>query len=287
MLKISVIIPVYNVEKYLPECLDSIIKQTFKDIEIICIDDGSTDGSLNILNEYASKDARFIILNQGNQGVSAARNNGLDIATGKYVAFIDSDDYLISNDYFENLYNACEKYNADISVASIIRGNEKKSEYILKIEKEEVATDYVEKLNLCALPDLNHVWNKLYKRKSLINSGVKFPEGMIYEDVCVTHKYLYYMTKLVSVPDIVYFYRKLNGSLITVNSTKTKCDFKKAEASMFKFFLDKNIDINLLESRTKKYKLFGITFFKTITRNKKRKNILFNSIKWDSFLVGD
>ena len=98
MPKISVIIPVYNVEKYLRECLDSLLNQTFKDIEIICVNDGSTDGSLNILNEYASKDSRFIIINQNNQGLSAARNNGLNVAKGDYVAFLDSDDYILNSE---------------------------------------------------------------------------------------------------------------------------------------------------------------------------------------------
>ena len=284
MPKISVIIPVYNVEKYLRDCLDSVVNQTIKDIEIICINDGSTDNSLDILKEYASKDERFVIINQQNSGPSVSRNKGVDLSKGDYIAFVDSDDYLINSDYFEKLYDACERNNADIAVASIIRGNEKKSKYILKIEKEEVETDYVKKLNLCALPDLNHVWNKLYKRKSLLDSGVEFPEGMIYEDVCVTHKYLYYMPKLVSVPDVVYFYRKLHGSLITVKSTKARFDFKKAEASMLEFFLDKGVDINMLEACTKKYKLFGLTLFKTITRNNKRKNILFNLITWNSVL---
>ena len=92
MPKISVIIPIYNVEKYLRQCLDSVVNQTIKDIEIICINDGSTDNSQAILNEYAKKDERFVVINQVNQGLSVARNNGLNSATGKYVAFIDSDD---------------------------------------------------------------------------------------------------------------------------------------------------------------------------------------------------
>ena len=101
MPKVSVIIPVYNVEKYLRECLDSVVNQTIKDIEIICVNDGSTDGSLDILNEYCSNDDRFVIINQENQGLSVARNNGLNSASGDYIAFIDSDDYLLNNDYLE------------------------------------------------------------------------------------------------------------------------------------------------------------------------------------------
>ena len=99
--KISIIIPVYNVEKYLHECLDSIINQTFTDIEIICVDDGSTDKSSEILEEYEQKDKRFTVISQPNKGVSAARNRGMQQAKGKYIMFVDSDDWLA--------HNACEQ----------------------------------------------------------------------------------------------------------------------------------------------------------------------------------
>ena len=94
MPKISVIVPIFNVEKYLKECLESIINQTFKDIEIICINDGSTDNSLDILNQYAEKDNRIKVITQSNQGLSAARNTGIKYANGEYISFIDSDDYI-------------------------------------------------------------------------------------------------------------------------------------------------------------------------------------------------
>ena len=111
--KISVIIPVYNVEKYLRECLDSIVNQTFKDIEIICVDDGSTDKSLEILREYEQKDKRIIVISQPNKGVSTARNIGMQQATGKYMMFVDSDDYIAQN-ACELIYNAAEEKRCDI-----------------------------------------------------------------------------------------------------------------------------------------------------------------------------
>ena len=94
---VSIIIPVYNVEKYLEECLDSILKQTYKNIEVICVNDGSTDNSLNILEKYAVKDNRFIVLNQSNHGLSYSRNKGLKQARGKYIYYLDSDDYILPN----------------------------------------------------------------------------------------------------------------------------------------------------------------------------------------------
>ncbi|WP_281815655.1 glycosyltransferase family 2 protein [Brachyspira pilosicoli] len=114
MIKVSVIIPVYNVEEYLKECLDSVINQTLKEIEIICIDDCSTDSSYSILEEYAKKDSRIVLIkNKENMGVGYNRNIGIKEAKGEYIGFIDSDDY-ISEDYYENLYNTAKKYNSDV-----------------------------------------------------------------------------------------------------------------------------------------------------------------------------
>lgn len=118
MVKISVIIPVYNNEKYLKECLDSVCTQTLADIEVICINDGSTDSSLDILNEY-SKDGRVVVIDQKNQGPSIARNMGLDIAKGEYIAFLDADDIYIGNDSLEMMYNAARKHDADMVSANL------------------------------------------------------------------------------------------------------------------------------------------------------------------------
>ncbi len=280
MVKISVIIPVYNVKDYLSECLDSVVNQTIKDIEIICIDDGSTDGSSDILNEYSIKDERFVVINQKNQGLSVARNNGLSIATGDYVAFLDSDDYLLNNDYYEKLYNACEKYNADISVASIIRGNEIKSKYIFKVDKEEVETVYYNKLVLCDVPDSNYVWNKLYRRDKLINTGIIFPAGVLYEDMYFTHKILFYTGKIVSVPDVCIFYRKRSGSIIKIKSPKAEIDCQNGKKEIRSFLEKHGIDYSKLVKITKKYKFFGITIFKTVQKHGKCKNIFLNLFSW-------
>lgn len=280
MPKISVIIPVYNVEKYLRDCLDSVVSQTIKDIEIICVNDGSTDGSLDILNEYCSNDDRFVIVNQNNQGLSVARNNGLNSASGDYIAFIDSDDYLLNNDYFEKLYNACEKYSADIAVAGIIRGNNKKTKELLKIEKEEVVTDYVEKLRICDVPDSNYVWNKLYKCKSLISTGITFPVGKYYEDLYYTHKVLFYTGKLVSVPNISIFYRKRQGSIIKTKNPKAEIDMKNGDKEIRLFLEERGIRYSQVGTVTKKYKFCGLTIFKKQQKGDKCKNILLNFFNW-------
>ena len=118
--KISVIIPVYNTETYLLECLDSIVNQTLKDIEIICVNDGSTDNSLSILKEYASKDNRIKIIDKENEGQGYSRKVGLDNSTGKYILFCDSDDYYSELTAFEELYNYIEKVEVDVVIFSCI-----------------------------------------------------------------------------------------------------------------------------------------------------------------------
>ena len=120
MIKISVIIPVYNVEKYLRRCLDSVINQTFRDLEIICVNDGSTADSLHIFEEYKKQDDRIILLNQENMGQGNARNIGLKIARGEYIGFVDADDWIDLN-FFEKLYEAAKKYDADVACAEIKR----------------------------------------------------------------------------------------------------------------------------------------------------------------------
>ena len=118
-IKISVIVPVFNAEKYLKMCLNSLVSQTLKNIEIICIDDGSTDNSLAILDKFKSKDDRIKIIKQKNYGVSMARNNGISEAQGEYIGFVDADDW-VDKDFFEKLYNATQKYNADIATAGYL-----------------------------------------------------------------------------------------------------------------------------------------------------------------------
>ena len=127
--KVSVILPVYNVEKYLKECLDSILNQTLQEIEVICVDDGSTDRSLEILREYEKKDKRVIVLTQENKGAGAARNKGLAIAKGEYLSFLDSDDFFASG-MLEEAYRRCVEKKAQICVYQVLRYNEKTKETI-------------------------------------------------------------------------------------------------------------------------------------------------------------
>ena len=145
MAKISVIIPVYNVEEYLERCLNSVVNQTFKDLEIICVNDGSTDSSGEILQKFARKDARIKIIKRPNGGLSAARNTGLEVMSGEYFAFLDSDDWIDLN-FYEKLYEKAKEFDADIAMADFIRKGKNKHKIRLNLNEEKLYTTIENKI---------------------------------------------------------------------------------------------------------------------------------------------
>lgn len=246
MTKLSIIVPVYNVEKYLPKCLESLIKQTLKDIEIICVNDGSTDNSLAILKEFASKDSRIRIIDNQHQGVAKTRNTGIEQSTGEYIGFVDSDDY-IDIDFFEKLYNSATKSNSDIAIASILKHKNFFNIYNAKYTKEEIAITIQDKIKLCE--DKKHfffyAWNKIYHSGFIKENNIKFSEGQIYEDVMFAIKALYYSNKIISVYGTKYHYIEHENSL-TKYKDKTgekEQDLVKAYSELQEFCNSKNIEI--------------------------------------------
>ena len=205
MEKISIVVPIYKVEKYLEKCIESILKQTYKNLEIILVNDGSPDSCGEICEKYKQKDNRIIVIRQENKGLSGARNTGLSKATGKYICFIDSDDY-ISKNMIETLYNNLKLTNSDISICGFSQVGE---DEIIEKSKQKGVLKIIDK-ETCLKKLLYHrynidivTWNKLYK-KELFNN-IKFPEGKIYEDfatipflvdkannICCTNQKLYY-----------------------------------------------------------------------------------------------
>ena len=135
--EVSIIIPCYNVEKFIKDCLESVINQTFKNIEIICINDGSTDSTPEILKKYSNIDNRIIVVNQKNKGLSGARNSGINVSCGKYLMFLDSDDW-IDTDYIEKMYNAIKKNDCEIAVSTIIRKREHSQKLRVHYTEEKV-----------------------------------------------------------------------------------------------------------------------------------------------------
>ena len=220
---ISVIVPVYNVEKYLAKCLDTILAQTFSNIEIICVNDGSTDNSRKILAEYAQKDSRVKIVDKKNGGLSSARNAGMKVATGEFYSFIDSDDW-IDETMLEKLYNSMVSLNTDISICAVHQYDETNQKiddsnpyYTLGYFDETFdnkAFSYVETkpflLDVCVM-----AWNKLYRKSFIDECQAEFPNGLIFEDGPFFFS-IFFKTKRVSiVRDFLYYYRiNRSGSII-------------------------------------------------------------------------
>ena len=246
-IKISIIVPVYNVEKYLEKCLDSLINQTLKDIEIICIDDCSTDNSLEILKKYALKDNRIkiITLNE-NHGQGYARNRGIELATGKYIGFVDSDDY-VDLDYFEKLYCRAQKYNSDIAVASILKHKKYYKKYNVKYNRVNVVGNIQNKIKLCSDKTNRFFYpvNKLCKTAVIKNNNIKFAEGQIYEDVIFAIKALYYSNSVVSVPNVKYHYVEHKNSTVKkiLDNGKKEFDHINAYQELQKFCKEHKINL--------------------------------------------
>ena len=221
MKKLSVIIPVYNVEEYLEECLNSVCNQTLTDIEIICVNDGSTDNSGDILQDFAKQDTRIQIINQENAGLSAARNTGLKYATGEYITFLDSDDW-ISLDYYETLYNSAKENDADIAVGNVISwfhnakmGFGYASKFSFSDMKDVIVT-HTDKNNIlqsCA------VWNKIYKRELIFGNNLTFYHGKMVEDFPFTFLAVALAGKIVCCPFTFLYYRQ-RGTSIMQDPTK-------------------------------------------------------------------
>ena len=216
---ISVIIPVYNVELYLERCIDSVINQTYKDLEIILVDDGSTEKSSEICDQYKTKDRRIKVIHKENGGLSDARNHGFQVAVGEYVFFLDSDDWL-HLDAIQVLHNLMIKHNAQISIANFCYQYDSR-----QIIAQEITDDII--LNRNQAMELllenkkikNFAWGKLYKRELLINHP--FPKGKLFEDIYWTHLIFDQAKKVViSSQVLVYYYQRSTSISYSFNIKK-------------------------------------------------------------------
>ena len=226
MPKVSIIIPVFNVECYLQECLDSVVNQTLKDIEIICIDDGSTDSSLKILQKYKKQDNRIILLTQENKGAHLARTTALKIAKGEYIGFIDSDDW-IDLDFFETLYNKAIEENADIvrTKIKIIEDNVEKDNMYNKIIERHINENSV----LEKTEHWNVIWNSIYKLKFLRQNKIDYFDSDLpmCHDMPFTCRADLLAKKIMPVSDVYYYYRKnRQGQLIEPTVERIFCGLR-------------------------------------------------------------
>lgn len=201
LILVSVIIPAYNTEKYISKCLNSLVSQSLKDIEIIVIDDGSTDKTPDIIKEYANKDNRIRVITQTNQKQGAARNRGLEIAQGEYVTFVDADDW-VSEEYLENMYNAILQNKVNMAAASMTRDKTDKIKPHLNLKEKAVYNNAAEIIK--AIDNHYETAGKLYKRELI--KDLKFQEGVYYEDGGYTIRAIYACASAVTVPEAVYHY---------------------------------------------------------------------------------
>lgn len=232
---ITIIVPIYNVEKWLPKCIDSLLVQTYENIEIILSEDGSPDGCAKICDEYAEKDTRIRVLHKENGGLSDARNAALDIANGEFITCIDSDDF-VSPDYVETLYNLCRKHNCKMSVADwfifpmgtdpILPKREEKELFFTRNEAlEDMFNQAHFDVSACV---------KLYHRS--LFEGVRYPKGMLFEDLQTTFKLMlkckegvaycnkqiyYYMFRPGSIEGAVFSEKKMNSAIEVFNVMKS------------------------------------------------------------------
>lgn len=248
MEKVSVLMPIYNVEKYLRECIESVLRQTYPNFELILVDDGSPDNCGKIIDEYAKQDNRVIAIHQENAGVDAARNNAINHATGKYIAFIDSDDAYEEN-YLERLVEVIEQDDCDMSICGFIPFGIDNPPKFKTISKRVVSGSTAIKLALGYNSVNGYVWNKLFKRSIVEKEYIRFEDGYwACDDILFTGNYIYYCKKVSVIEDTLYRYRQVASGANRVRYSGVT--FDKKWMSSFKVtshFKDiyKNSDVEL------------------------------------------
>jgi len=198
---VSVIIPVYNMERYLGKCMDSVLRQTYGNIEILLINDGSTDGSGRICDEYAERDKRIVVKHQPNSGASASRNKGIDLASGEYLAFVDSDDYILPN-MIEKLVALCSRFNADIAICEIYENEPdiyENSDQSIKVMRND---EFMPLILRDVIPA--YMCNKLFRAE--LFEGIRFPLNIMVGDMVIAHHIFNAANQIVQTNEKLYVY---------------------------------------------------------------------------------
>lgn len=219
--KVSIIVPVYNVELYIEDCLNSLLNQTYSNYEIILINDGSTDNSIEICSKY--NDQKIKIFNQNNKGVSIARNVGISLATGQYIMFVDADD-MVSEKYIENLIKSIEETNTDMVVCGYTK---EKAELVNKKNLQEIKGEIINANTMLENMMENnlqegYLWNKIFKKSIINDNSLEFKEGVnVWEDLYFVIEYLSKSDKIFAINEKLYYYRTREGSAVNRKETST------------------------------------------------------------------
>jgi glycosyltransferase involved in cell wall biosynthesis len=279
------VVPVYNIENYLKKCLDSLINQTLEDIEIICVNDGSTDNSLAILEDYASKDKRIKIITQKNGGLSAARNTGLKYINGEYTSFIDSDDW-IEIDTYESLYSFAKSKNLDILMFPFSFYNENTAEvYKTQYTSLEVVDSHLDN-KIFTYTDVKDVLfkiahspvNKIYKSSYLSDIDAHFKDGLNYEDLAFFFPTFINAKRISIIRKPLYFYR-IRDESISTSGGEGSYDIFKILSIFLDFMKEKNI-FEELKQEILMYLIVNIKFV-YLRLNEKYRNEFFKLIEDD------
>ena len=228
---VSIVVPVYNRHNYLAECLDSLMVQTYRNLEIILVDDGSTDDSLAICQSYAKKDARIKVIAQENAGVATARNTGVQAATGQYLMFVDSDDYVAKN-YCELAVNALQKNQVDICCMGFV-DVDSKGQQVKQLRDFSAGPITKEQAMVISIDD-SYLWNKAFKTELV--KAHPFPENKLYEDVYVVYKIFEDATSFCYVPQAPYYYVVRNDSIVADMGARNIADQFDSSNEQYKFF---------------------------------------------------
>ena len=260
--EISVIVPVYGVEKYLPACIESILNQTFTDFELILVDDGSPDRCPAICDEAAERDVRVRVIHQANQGLSAARNAGIEAERGEWLVFVDSDDYIAPH-FCEKLYQTAQRTDADCVMCSVQNVDEsgKPIDSALMRVADEVKTgrEVLRKIGRDDVTPYLTAWNKLYRRK-LFNT-LRYPAGRQNEDVFVFAELFCQVQRAACVAEPLYFYRKRIGSIMNSAVTLRNLDEMWAYVNCFEHLQQDDEESILKETEKRVFaKLTGVYY---------------------------
>ena len=289
---VSIIVPVYNVEQYLKECIESILAQTWKNFEVILVDDGSTDSSGKICDEYSQKKEFISVIHKKNGGLSSARNAGIDVAQGDYLAFIDSDD-VVHPRYLSELVAIVKKEKADLAACNFCVGslcrwkNFSEVKYDIRCNEKMNDNDVV----------VTVAWNKLYHAKFFREYGLRYPVGKIHEDMFLTPQILYYTKKMVITNEQLYFYRQRENSIMNSSFSIKQLDALDAiefrielfqhwnkqylQASEYESYIRKSNELykKMKEEETDLY-IEAQERIKTKMKDFRNKKSIFNMLSW-------
>lgn len=282
-IKVSIIIPVYNVEKYLRQCLNSAINQKMEEIEIIAVNDGSIDDSLNILREYENKFRNFIVINQENLGLSGARNSGLKVAKGEYVYFLDSDDY-ISEELCEICYKECKNnrldiitFDAEVFYDDSILKNDNKFDYDRHKKLKSEVTNGINLYEELLKKDVyrSSVCIYFYRREFLMKNNIEFYSGILHEDELFTAKVLLLCEHIKYIPKIFFFRRVRSNSIMTSgHSFKNAFGYYTVAKKLSEIYKTNKYSNDVIKSYIDNFYFIAINIAKDCKNDKKSRELI-------------